>query len=255
MQRKSKSSSGELLIGIHAVSSALQQLPSQLIEIQIAQGSQSSRLQEISDQARSEAVNLSFVSRDKLDKLTDGGRHQDVVAWFEALNIYTEKQLEQVLDATGENPLVLILDGVQDPHNLGACLRTAEAAGVAAVIYPKDKSASITPVTRRAAAGAAEVMPIIEVTNLARVLRQLKQRGIWLAATNDQADADIYQVDLTGGLGLVMGNEGKGIRRLTEELCDFAFNIPMAGSVSSLNVSVATGICLFEALRQRASST
>lgn len=252
MKRKNKYSAA-LLTGIHSVSSALVQRPSQLLEIQVVRGSQNSRLQELCELAKSAAVPLSFVSRDALDKLSDGGRHQDVVAWFEASNIYSEKQLDQVLDAALENPLILILDGVQDPHNLGACIRTAEAAGVAAVIYPKDKSANITPVARRAAAGAAEVIPLIEVTNLARVLKQLKQRGIWLAGTSDQAHTDIYQVDLKGGLGLVMGSEGSGMRRLTEELCDYTFNIPMAGSVSSLNVSVATGICLFEALRQRGS--
>ncbi len=252
MKRKNKYTAA-LLTGIHSVNSALVQRPSQLLEIQVVSGSHNSRLKELCELAKTAAVTLTFVSRDALDKICEGERHQDVIAWFEATNIYSEKQLDQVLDAASDKPLILILDGVQDPHNLGACIRTAEAAGVAAVIYPKDKSASITPVARRAAAGAAELIPLIEVTNLARVLKQLKQRGIWLAGTSDQAQTDIYQVDLKGGLGLVMGSEGSGMRRLTEELCDFTFNIPMTGSVSSLNVSVATGVCLFEALRQRGS--
>ncbi len=148
--------------------------------------------------------------------------------------------------------LVLVLDGVQDPHNLGACLRTAEAAGVGLVILPKDGSAGLTPVARRSAAGAAEVMPLLLATNLARVLRKLKEKGVWLAGTADTAEQDIYQADLSGPLALVMGSEGKGMRRLTSELCDFLVRIPMQGSVSSLNVSVATAVCLFEINRQRA---
>jgi len=251
MKVKNRKPAGELLIGIHAVSSALQQCPTQLIEVQTLGTSPSTRVQKIIDLANAAGVSLSFLSKDQLDKLAAGNRHQDVIAWFNATNIYSEKQLDQVLDDAGETPLLLILDGVQDPHNLGACLRTAEAAGAAAVIYPKDKSAAVTPVARRAAAGAAEVIPLVEVTNLARVLRQLKQRGVWLAGTTDQATTSIYNVDLKGALGLIMGSEGTGMRRLTEELCDFTFNIPMLGSVSSLNVSVATGVCLFEALRQR----
>ncbi|MDH3789000.1 MAG: 23S rRNA (guanosine(2251)-2'-O)-methyltransferase RlmB, partial [Xanthomonadales bacterium] len=137
-------------------------------------------------------------------------------------------------------------------HNFGACLRTAEAAGVDLVVVPKDRSVGLTPVARRSASGAAEVLPILFVTNLARVLRQLKDHGIWLAGTTDSSGQELHQADLSGPLGLVMGSEGKGMRRLTSELCDFHLRIPMQGSVSSLNVSVATGVCLYEALRQRA---
>lgn len=251
MSINNKRSAGDLLIGIHSVASAMHQRPEQLIEVLVAKDSKNPRVNELLDEAKAHGIKLSYQSRAQLDRLADDNRHQDIVAWFDATNIYSEKQLAEVLDKAGDNPLLLILDGVQDPHNLGACLRTAEAAGVAAVIYPRDKSTGLTPVARRAAAGAAEVIPLIEVTNLARVLRQLKDRGIWLAGTSDKAYQDVYSVDLKGGLGLVMGSEGSGMRRLTEELCDFTFSLPMHGSVSSLNVSVATGVCLYEALRQR----
>jgi 23S rRNA (guanosine2251-2'-O)-methyltransferase len=186
-----------------------------------------------------------------LDRKSAEQRHQDVIAEFEATNVGTEKDLDRILDAVEALPLVLVLDGVQDPQNLGACLRTAEAAGVDLVILPKDGSAGLTPVARRSASGAAEVLPILMVTNLARVLRHLKERGIWLAGTTDQAGTGLYETDLKGPLGLVMGSEGKGMRRLTSELCDYHLRIPMLGTVSSLNVSVSTAICLYEIVRQR----
>ena len=148
-------------------------------------------------------------------------------------------------------PLLLILDGVQDPHNLGACLRTADAAGVSAVIAPRDRAVGLTPTVRKVACGAAEAIPFIQVTNIARTLRELKDRGIWLVGADGAAEMDIFSAGLRGPLGLVMGAEGEGLRRLTREHCDFLVRIPMAGTLESLNVSVATGICLFEAVRQR----
>jgi len=156
-----------------------------------------------------------------------------------------------LLDRTETPPLILVLDGVTDPHNLGACLRTADAAGATAVIVPKDKSATLTPVVRKVACGAAEVIPLVAVTNLARTLEKLQQRGLWVVGTAGEAEQEIYQQDLTGPLVMIMGAEGKGMRRLTREHCDFLVKLPMSGSVSSLNVSVATGVCLFEAVRQR----
>jgi 23S rRNA (guanosine2251-2'-O)-methyltransferase len=159
--------------------------------------------------------------------------------------------LDELLDRHEGPPLLLVLDGVTDPHNLGACLRTADAAGALAVIIPKDKAATLTPVVRKVACGAAEVIPLVAVTNLARSLEKLQQRGLWVVGTAGEAEKEIYQQDLTGPLILVMGAEGKGMRRLTRELCDHLVKLPMAGSVSSLNVSVATGVCLFEAVRQR----
>jgi len=159
--------------------------------------------------------------------------------------------LEEVLERTETPPLILVLDGVTDPHNLGACLRTADAAGATAVVVPKDKSATLTPVVRKVACGAAEVIPLVAVTNLSRTLEKLQQRGLWVVGTAGEAEQEIYQQDLTGPLVMIMGAEGKGMRRLTREHCDFLVKLPMAGSVSSLNVSVATGVCLFEAVRQR----
>jgi 23S rRNA (guanosine2251-2'-O)-methyltransferase len=189
--------------------------------------------------------------RAALDRRSGGQRHQDVIAEYTPDNIYGERDLGTLLDSMPGEPLVLVLDGVQDPHNLGACLRTAEAAGVGLVVLTRDRSAPLTGTARRAAAGAAEVLPILVATNLARVLRQLKERGVWLAGTSDQSDCGLYETDLSGPLALVMGSEGQGMRRLTAELCDYLLRIPMSGSVSSLNVSVATAVCLYEILRQR----
>lgn len=161
------------------------------------------------------------------------------------------KQLENFLNLIDGPPFLLILDTVQDPHNLGACLRSANAAGVHAVIIPKDKSVGMTDVVKKVACGAAEVTPVFQVTNLARTMESLKERGVWIYGTSDDATATIYQQNFHGPIALVMGNEGFGMRRLTRELCDFLFKIPMYGSVECLNVSVATGVCLFEVVRQR----
>jgi 23S rRNA (guanosine2251-2'-O)-methyltransferase len=240
-----------LLIGIHSIDSALAKAPQQLRLITVADECRNPRVQELAGRAREAGVRVITASRAVLDRKSQEQRHQDVIAEFEANNIGGEKDLERLLDDIEASPLVLVLDGVQDPHNLGACLRTAEAAGVDLVILPKDGSAGLTPVARRSASGAAEVLPILVVTNLARVLRRLKERGIWLAGTTDNAGTGLYEIALTGPLGLVMGSEGKGMRRLTSELCDYHLRIPMHGSVSSLNVSVATAVCLYEIVRQR----
>ncbi len=175
-------------------------------------------------------------------------RHSDLEA---AVRTRTEDDLYTLLDELDKPPLLLILDGVQDPHNLGACLRSADAAGVEAVIVPKDRSVGLTDVVRVVACGAAEVIPLIQVTNLARCLKALKTRGVWLVGTADKASQSLYEVDLAGPLGVVMGAEGQGLRRLVAEQCDFLVSIPMQGTVPCLNVSVATGVCLFEAVRQR----
>lgn len=165
--------------------------------------------------------------------------------------IFNEEKLYDLLEDDSKEKFYLILDGVQDPRNLGACLRTADAAGVKAVIIPKDRAVSMTDVVRETASGAAENVPLIAVTNLGRTIDLLKEKGVWLVGTSDKADRSIYDVDMKGNIAVVVGAEGKGIRRLTEEKCDFLSYIPMKGSVSCLNVSVATGVCLFEALRQR----
>lgn len=249
----SQNKHSHLLMGIHSVESALSRAPGQLLCVTVARESRNPRVLELGERARGAGVKVQTEARALLDRRCDDQRHQDIIADFEAANVGSEKDLDRLLGSLDSTPLLLILDGVQDPHNFGACLRTAEAVGVDLVILPKDRSASLTPAARRAASGAAEVLPILFVTNLARVLRQLKDRGIWLAGTTDRSGQALYEADLTGPLGLVMGSEGKGMRRLTAELCDFQLRIPMQGSISSLNVSVAAGVCLYEALRQRSA--
>lgn len=246
-----KPSDEQLLIGIHAVSSALKAAAGDVEWLRIAADSKNKRLAEIESRAHGSGIKVIRVKAPELDKLSDQQRHQGVIAGFRGSNIASEGRLDAILDAMENTPLILVLDGVQDPHNLGACLRTAEAAGVDLVIICKDHSAGITPVVRRAASGAAETLSVIQATNLARVLRTLKKRGIWLAGTSDTANESLYATDLTGPLALVMGSEGSGLRRLTGELCDYLISIPMAGQVESLNVSVATGVCLYEINRQR----
>jgi 23S rRNA (guanosine2251-2'-O)-methyltransferase len=240
-----------LLIGIHSVGSALSKAPRQVRCVTVAQECRNPRVRELAERAGREGITVKTESRAVLDRRSEDQRHQDVIAEFEALNIGGEKDLDGVLESIEGTPLVLVLDGVQDPQNLGACLRTAEAAGVDLVILPRDRSAGLTPVARRSASGAAEVLAILFVTNLARVLRRLKECGIWLAGATDSAEQDLYDVDLSGPVGLVMGSEGKGMRRLTTESCDYHVRIPMQGSVGSLNVSVATAVCLYEIVRQR----
>ncbi len=243
--------SANLLIGIHSVASALSNLPGQVRVIRIAQESHNPRVSKLASLAGELGISVVMEPRALLERRSDGQRHQDIIAEFAAENLLTEKDLDRVLDSIDGPPLLLVLDGVQDPHNLGACLRTAEAAGVHAVIMPRDRSAGLTPVVRRAASGAAEVLPILIVTNLARILRRIKEKGVWLLGTSDQAKQSLYEVGMSGPMALVMGNEDKGMRRLTSELCDFLVRIPMHGSVSSLNISVATGVCLFEMIRQK----
>ena len=240
-----------LLIGVHSIDSALSKAPQQLKLITVAQECRNPRVRELVERAGKEGIRVATESRAVLDRRSEDQRHQDIIAEFEAANIGTEKDLDRILESIDGTPLVLVLDGVQDPHNLGACLRTAEAAGVHLIVICKDRSAGITPVVRRAASGAAETLAIIQATNLARVLRTLKKHGIWLAGTSDEVSDSLYTTDLTGPLALVMGSEGSGMRRLTGELCDYLINIPMAGQVESLNVSVATGVCLYEINRQR----
>ncbi|GAA0372141.1 23S rRNA (guanosine(2251)-2'-O)-methyltransferase RlmB [Bowmanella denitrificans] len=242
----------EWLYGIHALESLLQREPERLIELFVLKGREDERLTNIINQARRFGASIQFCQRKTLDDKAQGEQHQGVVAKARPGRQYDEKDLDQILSASG-SPFLLILDGVTDPHNLGACLRTADAAGVHAVVVPKDKSASLTPTVRKVACGAAEVIPLVQVTNLARTLKELQQAGVWIVGTAGEAQQDIYQAKLTGPIALVMGAEGKGMRRLTREHCDELIKLPMAGSVSSLNVSVATGICLYEVVRQRAA--
>jgi len=237
--------------GIHAVRVLLTRHPQRVRRVLLAGGRDAGRLAEIRTLAQRSGVQVAAADEALLAKLAEGERHQGVVAELLPRAGDPETQLEEALEAAGATPLLLVLDGVQDPHNLGACLRSADAAGVAAVIVPRDRAAGLTPVVRKVAAGAAETVPLVSVVNLARTLRELKERGIWLTGTDDSADKSLYDVDLTGPLALVMGSEGEGMRRLTRECCDQLVSIPMGGAVESLNVSVAAGVVLFEAVRQR----
>lgn len=240
----------EYVFGIHAVTSLLKRHPKDIARLLIARGRRDPRMQELLQLAQARHVSWEEVDKDQLNQMVEGV-HQGVVACCELTPERGEGELPDLLEAIQGPPFLLILDGVTDPHNLGACLRTAEAAGVHLVILPKDKSAPLNATARKVACGAAELVPVVRVTNLARVLRDLRDRGIWLVGTSGDAEASIYEMDLKGPLGLVMGAEEKGMRRLTREHCDWLAHIPMQGEVSSLNVSVATGVCLFEAVRQR----
>jgi len=246
---------GPVAYGIHAVRVLLDRHPQRVRRVLLAGGRDAGRLAEIRALAQRAGVQVASADDAQLDKLAEGARHQGVVAEVVPRAGDPETQLEEALEAAGAAPLLLVLDGVQDPHNLGACLRSADAAGVAAVIVPRDRAAGLTPVVRKVAAGAAETVPLVSVVNLARTLRDLKQRGIWLVGTDDAADKTLYEADLKGPLALVMGSEGEGLRRLTRECCDQLVSIPMAGAVESLNVSVAAGVALFEAVRQRSSGS
>jgi len=247
--------SAPVAYGIHAVRVLLTRYPQRVRRVLLAGGRETSRLAEIRALAQRSGVQVAAADEALLAKLADGERHQGVVAEVVPRAGDPETQLEEALEAAGAAPLLLVLDGVQDPHNLGACLRSADAAGVAAVIVPRDRAAGLTPVVRKVAAGAAETVPLVPVVNLARTLRDLKERGVWLVGTDDAADKTLYDADLKGPLALVMGSEGEGMRRLTRECCDQLVSIPMAGAVESLNVSVAAGVVLFEAVRQRSSGS
>ena len=237
------------VFGIHAVAALLERQPQKVEEIWLQQGRNDRRIHDIQQQAESQGITCVIQPRDKFDQQVDGN-HQGVMAATAAAKALKERDLAALLDDL-DNPLLLVLDGITDPHNLGACLRTADAAGVDVVIAPKDNSAPLNATVSKVACGAAEAVPFVQVTNLARVLKDLQQRGIWIYGTAGEAEQNIYQTDLNGPMALVMGAEGKGMRRLTREHCDYLVKLPMMGSVSSLNVSVATGVCLFEALRQR----
>jgi len=243
--------SGELIFGIHSIEAALTHDPANILELYFESDSQNARLKELSDKARE--LGLKPHARDKaaLDRMTGGARHQGAVARYRTPPPRSEGDLAAIVENAQNDALLLVLDGITDPHNLGACLRSAEAAGVTAVIVPKDKAAGITPTVRKASAGAADRLAFFAVTNLARTLKALKQQGVWLVGLAGEAEKDLYAIDLKGKIALVIGSEGEGMRRLTRESCDFVARIPMRGSVESLNVSVATGVALFEALRQR----
>jgi 23S rRNA (guanosine2251-2'-O)-methyltransferase len=242
----------KVLTGFHAVTSRLRQRPDTVSEIYMDAERADGRARDLRELAKRLNVRVIPVDAKRLDGMAGGGRHQGVVAQATVLEM--PKFIEDVLESIEEPPLFLILDGVQDPHNLGACLRVADGAGAHAVIAPKDRSVGLTTAAIKVASGAAESVPYIVVTNLARTMRDLKERGVWLVGADDSAKESLYKAKLDGSMAMVLGAEGEGLRRLTKESCDLLVSIPMLGSVSSLNVSVASGVCLYEARRRRLAS-
>ena len=243
----------DIVCGLHAVMTALTEHPDRVAGLWISAERADQRVDRLLDLAREANVKFHRVPRAKLDAMAGDSRHQGVVARLQATRIGGERELSELLQALSVAPLVLVLDGVQDPHNLGACLRVADATGVHAVVMPRDRSAPLSAAARRAASGAAETVPVFQVVNLARSLDELKQAGLWLFGAAQDGAEDIYGVDLTGPAAFVLGGEGEGLRRLTRERCDRLISLPMAGKVESLNVSVAAGAILYEAVRQRRS--
>ncbi|MBV6775348.1 23S rRNA (guanosine(2251)-2'-O)-methyltransferase RlmB [Xanthomonas campestris pv. olitorii] len=245
------SKQNQWIVGVNAVASSVENDADNVREVLIEAGSKNPRLTEIEEQARRKGIDVRRVNTQALDGVGGQVRHQGVAARYAAARLWAENELEGLVEAAEGRALVLILDGVQDPHNLGACLRSAAAAGVTAVVIPKDKSATVNATVRKTSAGAADRIPVVAVTNLARCLRDLQKQGVWLYGLAGEAEASLYSVDLRGNVGLVLGGEADGLRRLTREHCDGLVKIPMPGEIESLNVSVATGVTLFEAVRQR----
>lgn len=239
-----------LVYGLHAIGAVIERAPERLLELWIAEPRQDARAQALRARAEAVGVRVQTAGSEALAKMAGDVAHQGAVAAVRPLKPWDEHDVSTALSEI-HDPLLLVLDGVTDPHNLGACLRTADAAGVQAVITPKDRAAAVDGVVRKVAAGAAEFVPVAAVTNLARTLDMLKEHGIWVVGTDAEAGQTVYAADLKRPLALVLGAEGSGMRRLTRERCDFLVRIPMSGQVQSLNVSVAAGIALFEARRQR----
>ena len=242
----------KLIFGFHAVTARIRHEASTVDEIYIDVNRHDRRMGELIRAAKAANVRIIQADDQRLDAMVGSRRHQGVIA--KAGEISLARNLDELLDAIEGPPLLLLLDGVTDPHNLGACLRVADGAGAHAVIAPKDRAVGLNATAAKVASGAAESVPYITVTNLARTMRELQERDIWLTGTTEDAESSIYEVDFTGGSALVMGSEGEGLRRLTRENCDRLVHLPMLGSVESLNVSVASGVCLYEARRQRLQS-
>jgi 23S rRNA (guanosine2251-2'-O)-methyltransferase len=238
-----------VLFGFHAVLARLRADPSSVVEIFLDETRHDARIKDLAAVAERAGVKLMRVPTKRLDGFYGGGRHQGVVARIEAKSL--SHSVDEILENVKGPPLLLLLDGVTDPHNLGACLRVANAAGVHAVIAPKDRAAGISAVVSKVASGAAEATPYIMVTNLARTVDELKERNIWVIGTDERAEQSLYEANLPEAIAWVLGAEGEGMRRLTREKCDMLVRIPMAGEVGSLNVSVAAGICLYESVRRR----
>jgi 23S rRNA (guanosine2251-2'-O)-methyltransferase len=240
-----------IVCGLHAVLTALQQHPDRVAGVWVSAERADRRIGQVLDAARANRIKFHRVPRAKLDDMADGQRHQGVVARMQSASTGRAPELDSFLADLDHPPLLLILDGVQDPHNLGACLRVADGAGADAVVIPRDRAAPVTAAARRAASGAAETVPLFQVVNLGRTLETLKRAGLWLYGAAQDASEELYRADLRGPAGFILGGEESGLRRLTRERCDKLVRIPMAGKVESLNVSVAAGVMLYEAVRQR----
>jgi len=245
------STSSQWIVGLNAVASALEHDAGHVREVLLDAGGKNPRLLELEQQARRRGIDVRRVAQQALDGVAGGVRHQGVAARYVAAKTWDEHELPALIEAAEGKALLLVLDGVQDPHNLGACLRSAAAAGVTAVVIPRDKAVQVNATVRKTSAGAADRLPIFSVTNLSRTLRELQKAGVWIYGLAGEADASLYTLDLTGNVALVLGSEGEGLRRLTREHCDGLVRIPMPGGFESLNVSVAAGVALFEAVRQR----
>lgn len=241
----------DFVYGVHAVKSLLSHSPARLVELFIQRGREEAAFHDVIKRAEQLNIPIHVVDTKQLDQKVGGVVHQGIVANAVLAEPLHEADLIDLLDRLEEPPFLLILDQVQDPHNLGACLRTADAFGVHAVIVPKDNAAVLTPVVRKVASGAAETVPFVQVTNLVRTIKQLQSRGIWIYGAAGEAEQSLYQTKLEGPIAIVMGAEGEGMRRLTRETCDVLLKIPMQGSVSSLNVSVATAVFLSEVAKRR----
>jgi 23S rRNA (guanosine2251-2'-O)-methyltransferase len=239
------------IAGINAVASAVANDPEHVREVLVEAGAKNPRLGEIETEARRHGIDVRRVAANALEGAAGGVRHQGVVARYAAAKTWGEHDLAELVEEAGGRALLLVLDGVQDPHNLGACLRSAAAAGATAVVIPRDKAVQLNATVRKTAAGAAEVVPLVAVTNLSRALKELQKQGVWVYGLAGETDGSLYALDLKGSVALVLGGEGEGLRRLTRETCDGLASIPMPGGFESLNVSVAAGVALFEAVRQR----
>ena len=239
------------IVGINAVASALEHDAEHVREVLLEAGGKNPRIVEIEQQARRKDIDVRRVAQQALDGVAGGVRHQGAAARYAAARTWDEHELPALIEAAEGKALVLVLDGVQDPHNLGACLRSAAATGATAVVIPKDKAVQVNATVRKTSAGAADTLPVFSVTNLSRTLRDLQKAGVWIYGFAGESEASLYALDLKGNVALVMGSEGDGLRRLTRENCDQLVKIPMPGGFESLNVSVASGVALFEAVRQR----
>jgi 23S rRNA (guanosine2251-2'-O)-methyltransferase len=242
-------SSTRVLFGFHAITVRMKTAPQSVLELHVESNRRDARMRSFVDRAREAGIKIVETDGERLDKMAGTSRHQGVVARVE--HVPMPHSLDEVIESIEGPPLLLVLDGVTDPHNLGACLRVADGAGAHAVVAPKDHAVGVNATVAKVASGAAETVPYLMVTNLARTLNELKERNIWCLGLSDEATETLYQSDLKGPTALVMGAEGTGLRQLTRKTCDELVGIPMRGAVESLNVSVAAGICLYEALRQR----